>query len=133
VAVLTVWEGLAEILARTGSDLGVTDVDLREVDTASENSAKQLAQEGVELAMATGLRAEAHTRRRDSTTWEAILDAADELGANAILLGTRGLSGLRSLMAGSVSGSVLHHSDRPVIIVPSPEVAARRAARRRGA
>jgi hypothetical protein len=31
---------------------------------------------------------------------------------------------------GSVSHAVLQHADRPVIVVPSPEVAGRRAAER---
>jgi nucleotide-binding universal stress UspA family protein len=63
--------------------------------------------------------------------WETIPSEADEVAADAIVLGTRGLTGLKSLMLGSVSHAILQHADRPVIVVPSPEVAARRAARLR--
>jgi nucleotide-binding universal stress UspA family protein len=46
------------------------------------------------------------------------------------VLGTRGLTGVKSLLLGSVSHAVLQHADRPVIIVPSPETARERAAHR---
>ena len=59
------------------------------------------------------------------------LSEADDAKANAIVLGTRGLTGLKSLMLGSVSHAVVQHADRPVIIVPSPEITAKRAASRR--
>jgi nucleotide-binding universal stress UspA family protein len=129
--VLTVWEGLGEVLARTGSDLTVSATEVDEVDNGSEQNARAQAEEGADLARAGGLSAQARIRRRDTSNWEAILDEADALGADAIVLGTRGLTGIKSLVLGSVSGAVLHHSDRPVLIVPPADVAARRAAHRR--
>ena len=64
------------------------------------------------------------------TIAETILSEADEVDAVAIVLGTRGLTGLKSLLLGSVSHALLQHTDRTVIVVPSPEVAAERAAHR---
>jgi nucleotide-binding universal stress UspA family protein len=57
------------------------------------------------------------------TTWEGILGVADELDAPMIVLGSRGLSGLRELARGSVSHDVATHSERPVLIVPPPATA----------
>ena len=42
-------------------------------------------------------------------------------------MGSRGLSGLKSMLLGSVSHAVLHGADRAVIVVPSPEVAGSRS------
>ena len=64
------------------------------------------------------------------TIAETILAVADEAGASAVVLGTRGLTGLKSLLLGSVSHAVLQDADRPVVVVPSPEIAAKRASRR---
>jgi nucleotide-binding universal stress UspA family protein len=56
----------------------------------------------------------------------AILAEADALGASAIVMGSRGLTGVKSLLLGSVSHNVIQHADRTVIVVPSPDVAAAR-------
>jgi nucleotide-binding universal stress UspA family protein len=45
-------------------------------------------------------------------------------------MGTRGLTGIKSVLLGSVSHAVLQHADRPVIVVPSPDVANKRAGHR---
>jgi nucleotide-binding universal stress UspA family protein len=54
-------------------------------------------------------------------TWEAIVDRADELDALVIVMGSRGLSGAKELVEGSVSHQVAEHSGRPVLIVPPRE------------
>jgi nucleotide-binding universal stress UspA family protein len=63
---------------------------------------------------------------RDDGVAGAILAVADELDANAIVVGTRGLTGLRSMLLGSVSHAVLQHANRTVIVVPSAAVAEER-------
>ncbi|KAJ8301766.1 hypothetical protein KUTeg_020753 [Tegillarca granosa] len=47
---------------------------------------------------------------------EGILDAANKLGANLIITGTRGLGTIRRTLMGSVSAYVLEHASVPVII-----------------
>lgn len=68
---------------------------------------------------------------RHTTVDEAILDAAENVSAEAIVVGSRGLTGVKSLLLGSVSHAVLQHADLTVIVVPSGEVAARRKRSRR--
>ena len=60
--------------------------------------------------------AEAHLEtdeRRD----QAIVHLADEIGAGLIVMGSRGLGGLRRALMGSVSDSVVRHAHCPVLIV----------------
>jgi len=51
-------------------------------------------------------------------TWEGILDAATESGANAIVIGSHGRTGVHEFFEGSVSHEVAKHSSLPVLVVP---------------
>jgi nucleotide-binding universal stress UspA family protein len=127
--VLTVWEPFQMALTRSGG-MGMSMAgaypDNGEVDAASEEAARARAAEGAERANAAGLIAEARTAVREDGIATAILAAADELDADAVVVGTRGLTGIRSMLLGSVSHAVLQHADRPVMVVPSPSIAASR-------
>ena len=132
VTILTVWEPFIDVMARSGGAFGMGSMtlDVAEIDEANEQSAHTQAQEGVERAKALGLNAQPRARAQITTVADAILAEAEELDAKAIMLGTRGLTGVKSLLLGSVSHAVLQHTLRPVIVVPSAEVARARAAGR---
>ena len=51
---------------------------------------------------------------------EEILKAADEEGCDAIVLGTHGKGFLRQTFLGSVAGSVLERTRKPIFIIPLP-------------
>ena len=51
---------------------------------------------------------------------EEILNAADEEGCDAIVLGTHGKGFLAHTFLGSVSTAVLHRTRKPVFIIPLP-------------
>lgn len=123
--VLTVWEPFIELISRTGAGLwtGLEGVDIEAIDAASTAAAETRAEEGAERAKRAGLTAQPCARPRDTTVSEAILAEAQQVDAKAIVVGTRGLTGLKSLVLGSVSHAVLQHADRPVVVVPSRETA----------
>lgn len=47
-----------------------------------------------------------------------IREAARDLGADLIVMGTHGKSGLEDLLFGSVTEKVVHHTGCPVLVVP---------------
>ena len=127
--VLTVWEPFAELAARSSLGFGLIPsvADATEIDQASEKAAGETAAEGMKLAGELGLDATSRVCSQQTTTARAILAEADKLGASVIVMGSRGLSGVKSLLIGSVSHEVIQHADRTVAVVPSPAVAESRS------
>lgn len=48
---------------------------------------------------------------------ETIVDTAEKMNASMIIMGGRGLGAVKSILMGSVSSYVLHHSKVPVFVV----------------
>jgi nucleotide-binding universal stress UspA family protein len=88
-------------------------------DDLNTADALHRAEAGAVHACRAGFRAEPSATIA-STTWQGVVDVADELDAAAIVIGSRGLRGLHGLAGGSVSHDVATHAARPVLIVPPP-------------
>jgi nucleotide-binding universal stress UspA family protein len=56
--------------------------------------------------------------------WRTIVEAAIELGASIIVLGSHGRTGVGHPVLGSVAETVARHTDRPVLIAHIPSRAA---------
>ena len=127
---LTVWEGFSEVLARRLRPAAAS-LDFDKIDRINEDAAHALAEEGTGHARVAGLPASSRTARRGRTIAQTILDQAAEIGADVIVFGSRGRGGVKAMLLGSASLSVLQHADCPVLVVPASDVAAKRSGRLR--
>lgn len=103
----------ATILSAPLSRLASKRLDL---DEMSRDVARELMQRGVELATGAGFQAEG--RLEEGKPWRVIGEVADEIDAEPIVLGGRGLGRIESMLLGSVSIAVVLHAKRPVLVVP---------------
>jgi nucleotide-binding universal stress UspA family protein len=56
---------------------------------------------------------------RDGNPVSVLLAVAEEVDADLIVVGSRGLGGYPELLLGSTSTQIAQHSTRPVVIIPS--------------
>jgi nucleotide-binding universal stress UspA family protein len=82
-----------------------------------EADAHAIVDRGVAIARDAGFEAEALLLVADKRTAELVADAAEQLDAPAIVIGQRGMSGLKSAVLGSVSREVVNAYHRPVVVV----------------
>jgi nucleotide-binding universal stress UspA family protein len=68
-----------------------------------------------EAARAGGVEAETYARQGDPA--DAILDVAEEQGADLIVVGNKGMTGARRFLLGSVPNRVSHHAPCSVLII----------------
>lgn len=120
--VLTVWEAaLAQATVAPPPDVAMTPaVDpsaLLAFDEALGGHAQRVANEGAELARSLGLDAEPLAMVAARDVVRTIVEAAREHQAATIVVGSRGLSGLRARFEGSTSKGVVKHAPCPVIVV----------------
>jgi nucleotide-binding universal stress UspA family protein len=66
-------------------------------------------------ARAAGVDANTHVREGDPA--DAILDVAEEVGADLIVVGNKGMTGARRFLLGSVPNKISHHAPCGVYIV----------------
>jgi nucleotide-binding universal stress UspA family protein len=131
-------EAAVELCEKTGSELhvvhvgedfyltAVTDLDMvaqtwvAQEYAESEANFEQIAREVLDAEVekveaAGGTVAQAHLRvgRADAE----IVDLAEEIKAGLVVLGSRGLGGVKRALMGSVSYSVVRHAHCPVLVV----------------
>lgn len=59
-----------------------------------------------------------NARVEEGTPWRKILEVADEIKADVIVMGTRKHNALEQMLMGSTATKTLSHSKRPVLVVP---------------
>ena len=79
------------------------------------HGAEHIADTGAQRARAAGVEAKAHTIHGDVV--DCIADTATSLGADLLVVGSRGLGPLSGAMLGSVSHALVRRSPVPITIV----------------
>ena len=119
--VLTVWEGALLYAVAPSPDVtmaaAVDPAAALDVDQALGRRAERVAEEGAELARSLGLDAQPLAMADRGDVAFTVLDVAREHDAAAIVVGSRGLNGLRARLEGSTSKAILEHASCPVVIV----------------
>jgi nucleotide-binding universal stress UspA family protein len=78
-----------------------------DVDTTLEAAA--------EVARAAGVQVDVFARQGDPA--DAILDVAEEQGADLVIVGNKGMTGAKRFLLGSVPNKVSHHAPCSVLII----------------
>jgi nucleotide-binding universal stress UspA family protein len=124
--VLTIWKPVSNVES-FGWPAATAGTDLAALNREAAEQAGAIAEEGVEMARRLGLEAEKLAVEAAGSVSEAVVETADEYRARIVVLGSRGLTGLRSMLLGSVSSAVVRHARQPTLVVHLPEVASRHA------
>ena len=72
---------------------------------------KEIAQDGIKITL----------HEPTGAVAEEILNQADAISADLIVMGTHGHGAMYNLLVGSATKGVLKHSSRPVLLVPGPK------------
>jgi nucleotide-binding universal stress UspA family protein len=94
---------------------GTLGYERRLYEQIEEDSRELLRKQSWQVKAAGGTVAGTHLRMGQVAL--EIVALAEELGADLIVMGSRGLGGVRRALMGSVSDSVLRHAHCPVLVV----------------
>jgi nucleotide-binding universal stress UspA family protein len=88
-----------------------------ETEAEEQDKAQNMLKSALEYLEANHIPAESHLRRGDATT--EIIDFIKESEVDLVVTGSRGLSGVKSFLLGSVSRKLVHYSSCSVLVVKS--------------
>jgi nucleotide-binding universal stress UspA family protein len=91
------------------------------IDRAQSGHAGAVAEAGARLARELGATAEALPVPDSVNIAGTLIEIAEERDARAIVVGSRGLGGIKARVLGSTSRKLLHDTHRPVLVVRTPE------------
>jgi nucleotide-binding universal stress UspA family protein len=94
-----------------------TSPAMKEFFDKARKDAETIVQKVVTQAEAQGIKTRGEIIENVPSIVESITDYADEWKVQVVVVGTRGLSGFRKLLLGSVSGALVAHAPCSVLVV----------------
>ena len=105
--------------AATGAELAAPPVDIMEVNEAIHSEGQRICDQAIARADRAGVRAEAHCA--GGHAGEELLRVASAVSADLVVVGNRGMTGMRRFVLGSVPNKVAHHCPTSVLIVDTSQ------------
>jgi len=103
---------------------GAPVAELRQVsgdfETWLRETAQATVEDGVGLARNAGLEASGEAVESSSSAWRVLSATAETRDAAVIVAGSQGHGRVASVLIGSVSAGLVHHAERPVLIIRAP-------------
>ena len=99
----------------TGGELGTPPVDIIEVNEAIHTEGQRICDQAIARADRAGVHAEAHCVGGHAS--EELLRVVTATSADLVVLGNRGMTGMRRFVLGSVPNKVAHSCSASVLIV----------------
>jgi len=101
----------------TQDGLAVPADVLKDYIAAAREDANIMVDKLVQLAQASHVKAISLIQENTFSVVEAIVNLAESRAVDLIVIGTRGRTGFKKLLMGSVSSGVINHAQCPVLVV----------------
>lgn len=101
----------------TQDGLAVPADVLKDYIAAAREDANIMVNKLVQLAQASHVKAISLIQENTFSVVEAIVNLAESRSVDLIVIGTRGRTGFKKLLMGSVSSGVMNHAQCPVLVV----------------
>jgi nucleotide-binding universal stress UspA family protein len=102
-------EGMSPVAIPTPLPLDVSNEEKKDAKKLVDNVAKMAKDAGVDV--------ETKIIEHHPSVPDAIIQFAEQNGVDLIIIGTKGRTGIRRFLLGSVTESVVHHAHCPVLVV----------------
>jgi len=101
------------------AEAGIAVVSIEQSNDAILAEGKLTCDQAVERADRAGVRGEAHIVSGDAA--DALMRVAEDTGADLLVVGNRGMSGVRRFVLGSVPNKVAHRCPTNLLIIDTSE------------
>jgi nucleotide-binding universal stress UspA family protein len=89
--------------------------DYGELEDAARAAGEKVLAAGVQVATESGVKAKGELKEAPSVV-EALVEYAEKQKVDLIVVGTRGMTGFKKLILGSVSSGLVSHAHCPVLV-----------------